>query len=215
MNDKYIIRLEESSDYKIVENLTREAFWNVNVPACDEHYLVHILRESKAFIKDLDLVMLINNEIIGNIMYTQAKVIDEQEKTNDVITFGPVSILPKYQKLGYGTILINHSLKLAYQLGYRIVIIYGNPSYYQRFGFVPGKNYDIYSSDGYYNPALQVLELLPGSLADVSGRFIEDETFKLDSHQAELFDANFPAKEKKKCDSQLIFQSLISQCRKR
>ncbi len=215
MSEKYIIRLEESSDYRIAENLTREAFWNVNVPACDEHYLVHILRKSKAFIKDLDLVMLINNEIIGNIMYIQAKVMGEHGRAYDVITFGPVSILPKYQKFGYGSILINHSLKLACQLGYRIVVIYGNPNYYQRFGFVPGENYDIYSRDGYYNPALQVLELIPDSLANVSGSFIEDEVFNFDPHQAELFDVNFPAKEKKKSDSQLIFQSLISQCRKR
>ena len=48
----YIIRLETPNDYRAVEHLTREAFWNQNVPGCDEHYLVHTMREHADFIPE-------------------------------------------------------------------------------------------------------------------------------------------------------------------
>lgn len=38
------IRNEEEKDYRKVEEITRKAFWNLYVPGCDEHYLVHIMR---------------------------------------------------------------------------------------------------------------------------------------------------------------------------
>lgn len=41
-----MIRLEKSSDHHIVNNLTREAFWNLYIPGCDEHYILHKLRKS-------------------------------------------------------------------------------------------------------------------------------------------------------------------------
>ncbi len=215
MKKNYLIRLEEVEDYSQVENLTREAFWDVHVPGCDEHYLVHILRDSPAFIAELDFVLVIDNEIIGNIMYTDAEIINDSGKVYKIITFGPVSILPKYQGLGYGSLLIKHSLKKASELGYKLVVIYGHPAYYSRLGFVRGEKYDIYSSDGYYNPALQVFELSPNALAGVSGSFKEDRVYCLDQEKATEFEAKFPPKEMRKRPSQQEFQELISQRKKR
>ena len=103
------IRLEAEKDYRIVENLTREAFWNQYVPGCDEHYLVHMMRAHEDFIPELDFVLTLDGEIIGSIMYTRSKLVDENGNEKQILTFGPVSILPKYQRQGYGKMLIEHS----------------------------------------------------------------------------------------------------------
>lgn len=209
------IRLEEVKDYQQVENLTRQAFWNIHGPGCDEHYLVHVLRDSPAFISDLDFVLEVDKQIIGHIIYTKA-VIRGDYHDIPIITFGPVSIAPGYQGQGYGSILIKHSLERAKQLGYSIVAIYGDPDYYNRFGFEAGENYDIYTSDGYYNPALQVLALTESALDNVSGSFIEDKAFDIDSEEANNFDKTFPKKEKVIDNpSQMRFKEIISKRVKR
>ena len=89
------IRNEEERDYKKVEEVTRAAFWNLYVPGCDEHYLTHIMRSHEDFIRDLDFVIEVDGEIVGNIMYTKAKLIDESGEEKDILTFGPVCILPE------------------------------------------------------------------------------------------------------------------------
>ena len=53
----YTIRLEKKEDYRAVENLVRESFWNVYRPGCSEHYVIHVLRDDPAFVKELDFVM--------------------------------------------------------------------------------------------------------------------------------------------------------------
>ena len=68
------IRREEPRDYEAVERITREAFYNLYIPGCVEHYLVHIMRGHPDFIPQLDFVLEFNGTIIGNIMYTKAKL---------------------------------------------------------------------------------------------------------------------------------------------
>lgn len=58
----YTIRLEKSEDYRAVENLVRESFWNVYRPGCSEHYVIHVLRDDPAFVKELDFVMHLSEE---------------------------------------------------------------------------------------------------------------------------------------------------------
>lgn len=101
MERKIIIRNEEKSDCVRVEDITRRAFYNIYVPGCVEHYLVHIMRGHEDFIPELDFVIELNGEVIGNIMYTKAKLTDENGAVKDILTFGPVSILPDYQRMGY------------------------------------------------------------------------------------------------------------------
>lgn len=45
-----IIRPETKDDYRAVENLTRESFWNVYCPGCMEHYVLHCYRDDPAFV---------------------------------------------------------------------------------------------------------------------------------------------------------------------
>ena len=91
------IRNEEETDYERVEEITRKAFWNLYVPGCNEHYLVHVMRSHKDFLPELDLVIEVDNQIIGNIMYTKAKLVDESGAEKEILTFGSVCIMPDIQ----------------------------------------------------------------------------------------------------------------------
>jgi len=202
-----VIRLEEEKDFSIVENLTREAFWNVYCPGADEHLLVHNLRESSVFIKELDFVAINDSKIVGNIMYAEAAV-----KNNDleytVLTFGPVSVLPEYQNKGIGGKLINHTIKLSKEMGFKAIIIYGDPEYYKRFGFKESKEYKITNKDKKYPAALLVLELYPNALNGIEGIFDEGEVYEIDKNEVEEFDKKFVAKEKGYSKSQERFKKL-------
>ena len=96
------LRKEIESDYRIVEEITREAFWNHHVPRCDEHYLLHIMRNADSFIPELDIVAEIDGKIVGNIVYTRGKIIEDSGNIRDVISFGPISVLPDFQNKGIG-----------------------------------------------------------------------------------------------------------------
>ncbi len=205
-----IMRLESPEDYSRVEWLTREAFWNVHVPGCNEHYLAHVLRDSPDFIAELDFVALVDDKIVGNIMYAYSELRDSTAKAHRVITFGPVSVLPEYQSRGIGKALITHTMALAGQLGHKIVLIYGDPEYYSRFGFVAGEIYGIRTSEGYYSPALQVMELIPGALTGISGNFFEAEVYHLAPEVPEEFEAAFEPKEMFETPSQKRFLELLS-----
>ena len=198
-----LLRPEEEKDYNSVENLTREAFWNVYKPGCDEHLLIHNMRNKKEFIKDLDYVAVFNDEVIGNIVYAQAKIIGVN-KEYDVITFGPVSVLPMYQKRGVGKKLIEHTVTKAKEMGLNAIMIYGNPKYYERFGFKNSREYSITDMEGNYNDALMALELYPKSLKNINGKFFEGEAYKVDKKELEIFDKNFPYKEKLVLDTQIF-----------
>lgn len=206
-----ILRLEQASDREQVEYLTREAFWNRNVPGCDEHYLAHTLRQAPAFVAELNFVAEIDGEIVGNIMYARACIHTGQDGDREVLTFGPVSVLPSLQSKGIGGALITHTLALACDMDFQAVVIYGDPAYYCRFGFVAGEQYGICSKDGWFSPALQVLELVPGSLQAVSGRFDEGDAYHVDPEAAAEYDKLFPPKVKEETPSQARFRELLSQ----
>lgn len=122
--EKISIRNEREEDYGIVEEITREAFYNVYVPGCIEHYLVRKMREHEDFVPELDFVLELDGRIIGNIMYTKARLNADNDEKRTVLTFGPVSILPQYQQMGFGKMLIEHSLREAEGLGYDAVVIF-------------------------------------------------------------------------------------------
>lgn len=190
------LRNETAIDYRRVEELTREAFWNHHAPGCDEHYLLHIMRSCDAFIRELDFVAEVNGKVVANIVYAKSKIIGDSGAQYDVITFGPISVLPEYQGKGIGGMLINHTKEIAKQLGYRAILIYGDPGYYSKFGFVEAENYDIRTSDNMYAVPLQALELHPGALSDCAGCFFEGSVYEINEKAAEEFDSTFPKKDK-------------------
>ncbi|WP_407356376.1 GNAT family N-acetyltransferase [Methanolobus sp. WCC5] len=197
------IRLEEEKDFKSVEYMTREAFWDLYKPGCDEHLVVHKIRKLPAFVKELDFVACDKDIIVGNIIYSRAKVVNEGNKEFEVLCMGPFAVLPSYQNQGIGSLLMEHSIEKARQLGYKGIIIFGNPDYYHRFGFVSAKQYNIRTSWGDDLDAFMALELRAGSLNDISGIFSEDEVFKVETEELEDFEKQFPYKEKHVTDTQL------------
>ncbi|WP_313162883.1 N-acetyltransferase [Sedimentibacter sp.] len=206
-----IIRKEQEKDYKEVEEITREAFWNHHSPGCDEHYLVHIMRKSPAFVKELDYVAVDDNRIVGNIMYTETYILGDDNRRHPVLCFGPVSVLPEYQGKGVGSKLIEHTKIIAKGLGYKAVLIFGDPEFYKRVGFVSAESYSIGTSWNTYAVPLLACELEDGALAKCKGRFFEGDIYEIDKEKAEEFDENFPLKEKiSGLPSQQRFSELVS-----
>lgn len=203
-----IIRLETAKDYREVEELTREAFWNLHVPGCDEHFLVHLLRGHEDFIPELDFVAVIDGRLAGNIMYSRSKVISQEGIEHQVLTFGPLSVLPEFQKQGVGSALIGHSAKAARSMGYEAVLIYGDPEYYSRFGFRPAEAFSITTAEGSFHPALQALELTAHALVGITGRFCESPVYHMDAGEAAAFDSSFTPRAKFVTESQLRFAKL-------
>jgi Predicted acetyltransferase len=197
------IRLENENDFRNVENLTREAFWDVYKPGCNEHLVIHKIRKTFGFIKELDFVACDGELIIGNIIYSKAKVINENNEEFEVLCMGPLGVLPTYQGKGIGTILMNHSIKVAKALNYNAIIIFGNPNYYHRFGFVNAGEYHIQTSWGANFEEFMALELFEGSLKEITGKFNEDSVFETNEEELILFEKQFPYKEKHITDTQL------------
>lgn len=205
-----IIRREVPADFRPVEELTREAFWNHHVPGCDEHYLLHVMRDAPSFIPELDFVAELDGKIVGNIVYTRASLVEDGGRSHEVLCFGPLSVLPAYQNRGVGSALVEASKLAAKALGYRAILIYGDPEYYSRFGFVAAETYQIGSAEHQYAPALQALELVPGALSGIRGRFFEDSVFNVNEAEAEAFDRSFPPKALQEgLPSQLRFRHLV------
>lgn len=194
---KIVIRLENEDDWREVELLTRKAFWqkeriNKIGVGCDEHYLAHTLRKAPEFVPELDFVAEADGQLVGNVMYSKAYVQMPDGTRHEVLNFGPLSVLPEYQKLGVGSALMRHSLKTAARLGYGAVIFFGHPSYYPRFGFKEAKEFNITTCNGDNYPSFMAMELIYGDLDGVTGTFHESPLYNVDPQKAKEYDAKFP-----------------------
>ena len=132
----YTIRTEQPRDFKIVENLTREAFWNVYRPGCTEHYVLHCYRNEPDFVPELSLVLEVDGEIIGHVMYAWSHIDADDGRKIRMMTFGPISIRPDYKRKGYGKTLLDHSMRIAAEMGAGCLLICGNIAFYGKSGFV-------------------------------------------------------------------------------
>ncbi len=201
-----MIRLEEPKDYYEVENLTRESFWNVYRPGCFEHYVIHNLRKKDYVIKELDYVIELNGKIIANIVYALGNI-KENNINKKVLIFGPVSVLPSYQHKGYGEKLINYTLDKAKELGYSCIFITGNQDYYKKYGFVSASKYNIYYEGLEPNEEYPffMIKILNKDKFDIKeGIYTDPEVYtNIDNKDLEMFDKNFPHKEKLKLEGQL------------
>ncbi|MFA9466136.1 MAG: GNAT family N-acetyltransferase [Velocimicrobium sp.] len=199
------IRNEVETDYERVEEITRKSFWNLYIPGCIEHYLVHVMRFHKDFLSELDLVIEVDNQIIGNIMYTKTKLIDESGEEKDILTFGPVCILPEYQRKGYGKKLMEYSFEQAAALDYDVIVIFGNPNNYVSRGFKSCKKYNVCLENGTYPAAMMVKELKPEVLDGRKWVYYQSPVFEIDEQDASHFDESLERLEKKYQPSQEEF----------
>lgn len=206
-SDDIIIRRETPSDYDAVEHLTREAFWNVYRPGCTEHYVVHVLRKDPAFVPELDLVMERNGQLIGHVMYMRAKITADDGRELPLMTFGPISIHPDFQRQGLGKRLLDESMERAKELGAGALCIEGNIAFYGKSGFVVAGTRGIrYHGEPEQEmvPYFLLKELRPGFLDGVTGVYHTPQGYYVEETAAEDFDRNFPPKEKLKLPGQLF-----------
>ncbi|HII91771.1 MAG TPA: N-acetyltransferase [Methanosarcina sp.] len=205
----FTIRNEKAEDFNQVENLTREAFWNLYVPGCNEHYLAHIMRDHPDFIKKLDFVAEYNGEIIGNIMYTKAWLYSEDGIKIEIASFGPISVLPKHQRKGVGSALIRHTIDIAKNDGIGVIVIFGDPHNYCKHGFKSSKDFNISDMNGEYPYGMLAVELKEGTVKGHNWKYKYSPVLEINEADAEKYDKKFENKEKEYTPSQEIFSIAV------
>lgn len=207
-----IIRLEEEKDHEEVENLVRDAFWNIYRPGAYEHYIVHQLRDDSSFIEDLAYIIEKDNEIIGHINYSIGKLKISRNQSNsnetDAVVLGPLSIKTEYQSQGYGSKLIEFTLEIAKEKDIPFIFVIGDEDYYSRFGFESGSKYNLFldGTDTNEENPFFMIKLINNSLNEKDyekGIFLNPEVFNVDDGEVDDFDKNFEYKEKKVLEGQL------------
>ena len=208
MNGKdYIIRLEQIEDFRKVENLVRESFWNVYRPGCCEHYVIHVLRDDPAFVKELDFVMEKEGRLIGQNMFMKTVIKADDGRDVPVLTMGPIGIAPEFKRQGYGKILLDYSLEKAAEMGFGAVLFEGNIAFYGKSGFDYASRFGIRYHDlpeGADASFFLCKELVPGYLDGITGVYLTPRGYYVDEAGVEEFDKQFPPKEKLKLPGQIF-----------
>lgn len=209
MNKDYIIRMESESDWRTVENLAREAFWNIYQPGCTEHYVLHRYRSNPDFIPELDFVMEIDGTIIGHVMFSKAEIMADDGRSIPILTFGPISIAPDRKRQGYGLKLLRFALDKAKEMGYGAVFMEGDIRFYGNAGFVLASSLNIhYHAEPRESevPYFLGLELQRGYLDGIEGVYHTPKGYYAafdDPEGFEEFESKFPYKEKLTLPGQL------------
>ena len=202
-----IIRLETPADYEEVENVVREAFWNVYRPGCLEHYVLHTYRDDPAFVPELDFVLIKDGKIIGQVMYVRTEIKADDGRSIPIMTMGPIGILPEYKRQGYGKMLLDYSMEKAKAMGVGALCFEGNIDFYGKSGFVVASTKGIHYYDEPRDevvPYFLLKELEEGYLDGVEGVYHTPQGYFVDESEAEEFDRKFPPKEKLKLPGQLF-----------
>ena len=190
------IRLEQPADYRAAEEVMREAFWNCYSPGCTEHYLLHIMRDSPAFIPELDFVAESEGRIVGSVVFLKSFIHGDDGRRYEVLSMGPIAVLPSYQRKGVGRMLIEYARGEAAAKGYRAILLCGEPRYYTKTGFTAAEEFGIRTAENKYFAALHLCPLYPGALTGITGKYYEDAIYDVNADKAEAFDKSFPKKER-------------------
>ena len=203
----YVIRLERKEDYCAVEDLVREAFWNVYRPGCSEHYVIHVLRDDPAFVKELDLVMEQDGDLIGQNMFMKTIIEADDGRIIPVLTMGPIGITPELKRKGYGKALLDYSLEKAAEMGFGAVLFEGNIGFYGKSGFDYASRFGIRYHDlpeDADSSFFLCKELIPGYLDGITGVYQTPQGYYVKDEEVEAFDRGFPPKKKLKLPGQIF-----------
>lgn len=201
------IRLEKKEEYREVENLVREAFWNVYRPGCLEHFVLNRLRNNPDFIAELDYVMELNGKLIGQIVFMKAVLKADDGRDIPIVTIGPICIIPELKRRGYGKVLLDYSLDKAAKMGFGAVCIEGNIDFYGKSGFTYAGEFGIRYHGLPEDEDVSFFlckELTPGYLDGITGEYETPTGYFVDEAEADEFDKGFPYKEKLKQPGQLF-----------
>ncbi|MBR3628773.1 MAG: N-acetyltransferase [Elusimicrobia bacterium] len=207
MDNNIIIRLEKKEEYREVENLVRESFWNVYRPGCLEHYVLNQLRNDKDFVKELDFVMEKDGKLIGQNMFMRAVIKADTGKDIPIMTMGPICIINELKRKGYGKTLLDYSLDKAKTFGCGALCFEGNIDFYGKSGFTFASKFGIrYHGlpEGADASFFLCKELIPGYLTGITGEYATPKGYFVDEKKAEEFDKLFPYKEKLKLPGQIF-----------
>lgn len=200
--DEITIRKETEEEHHAVELMTQHAFWNKHHLGCEEHYLVHTLRQDSQYLPELSRIALKDGKIIGAIFYSKAKVVGKNT-THDVLTFGPLCVETCFQGRGVGELLLKETMALAKESGYKGIVIFGEPDYYPRIGFKTCDNFDITTASGKNFDAFMAIELYENSLDDVKGKVHLSSVFEnIPEEKVEAYNKKFPPLRKLKFPEQ-------------
>ncbi|MCQ2354883.1 MAG: N-acetyltransferase [Clostridia bacterium] len=203
----FTIRLEKKEDYREVENLVRESFWNVYRPGCSEHYVIHVLRDDTAFVKELDFVMEQDGRLIGQNMFMKTVIEADDGRIIPILTMGPIGIIPELKRRGYGKKLLDYSLQKAAGLGFGAVLFEGNIRFYGKSGFDYASKFGIRYHDLPEDADASFFlckELIPGYLDGITGVYQTPQGYYVDDSAVEEFDKGFPVKVKLKLPGQIF-----------
>ena len=201
------IRLEKKEEYREVENLIRESFWNVYRPGCSEHYVIHVLRDDSTFVKELDFVMEKDGRLIGQNVFVRTVINADDGRDIDVLTMGPICIAPELKRKGYGKLLLDYSLEKAAEMGFGAVLFEGNIDFYGKSGFDYARKFGIRYHDlpeGADDSFFLCKELIPGYLEGITGVYQTPQGYYVDDSDVETFDKDFPPKKKEKLPGQIF-----------
>lgn len=190
------VRQAQPEDFPATESLTREAFWNRYCPGCCEHYLLHILRECEAYVPELDLAAECEGQVVGNSVCLRSVICGDDGEAREVLSLGPIAVAPDWQGKGVGAALIEATRTIAQDMGFRAILLCGDPDYYSRQGFEPAEKHGIRTAENKYAAALHVCGLYPDALHGVMGRYYEDEIYNVDEAAVADYDQQFPHREK-------------------
>lgn len=202
-----IIRLEHPDEQHTVENLVREAFWNVYRPGCLEHYVLHKLRNDPAFVPELDFVMEKDGQLIGQNIFLRTAIHADDGRDIPIMTMGPIGIALEYKRQGYGKLLLDYSLEKAAELGAGALCFEGNIDFYGKSGFDYASRFGIrYHGlpEGEDSSFFLCRELIPGYLDGITGEYATPQGYFVDEAEAEEFDKQFPPKEKLRLPGQIF-----------
>lgn len=155
------IRQEMPGDASTIRRLNEAAFGQT-----DEADLVDALRKNCDDL--LSLVAVEGDEIVGHALWSPANIESGKTVTKGM-GLGPVGVLPKFQRKGIGTALINEGIGLLRSRACPFIMVLGHPAYYPRFGFVPAAGHGITSEWDMPDSAFLVLLLEPSCATHIRG----------------------------------------------
>ena len=163
-----VIRVEQPGDERRIREIQALAFRRPDAPDEEpvEAGLVDDLRRSDAWIPELSLVAVLDDELVGHVVCSRAHVLPD----TPVLGLGPIGVLPDHQGNGVGRALVEAVLDAADTRGEPLVALLGSPAFYGRFGFVRSTDRHIDPPDDSWGDHFQVRTL--GIYDDaIAGRF--------------------------------------------
>lgn len=130
--------------------------------------LVEVIRNYPNFIPELSLVAREDGEAIAHILFS-SMLIEGRDRAFPALALAPLAVAPQRQRQGIGSQLVELGLSKCRELGHGIVVVVGEPEYYQRFGFQRASQFGLTPSLELPDEVFMVAELYPGALTDVSG----------------------------------------------